>query len=62
MWRFLLRVFLGLCPATSSFSLVGIGHGSTVPIAFASSFLAFMVDLGLVDFRDASTRGLLTFY
>ena len=48
MWRFLLGLLLGLCLAGYSFSLVGIGHGTTVPMAFASSLLAFMVDLGPV--------------
>lgn len=46
MWRFLLGLFLGLCLAGYSFSFIGIGHGTTVPMAFAASVLAFMVDLG----------------
>ena len=48
MWRFLLGLLLGLCLAGYSFSFIGVGHGTFVPIAFASSLLAFMVDLGPV--------------
>lgn len=48
MWRFLLGVVVGLCLAGYSFSFIGIGHGTSVPMAFASSLLAFMVDLGPV--------------
>lgn len=48
MWRFLLGLFLGLCLAGYSYSFIGVGEGTIVPIAFASSLLAFMVDLGPV--------------
>ena len=46
MWRFLLGFVLGLCLGGYSFAFIGAGHGTTVPMAFASSLLAFMVDLG----------------
>ena len=48
MWRFLVGLLLGLCLAGYSFALIGTGHGTTVPMAFAASLLAFMVDLGPV--------------
>ena len=46
MWRFLLGLLLGICLAGYSVSFIGIGHGTTIPMAFASSLLAFMFDLG----------------
>lgn len=50
MWRLLLGAFLGLCLAGSSGSSVGIGDGpgTFAAVGFASSILAFMVDLGPV--------------
>lgn len=48
MLRLCLGAFLGLCLAGVSSSFIGIGHGTDVPIAFASSLLGFMLDFGPV--------------
>lgn len=48
MWRFLLGVFLGLLLAGDASWFIGVGHGTIVPFAFASSLLALMLELGPV--------------
>ena len=44
--RSLLGLLLGLCLAGLGLGFIGAGHGTVAPLAFSSSVLAMMLDLG----------------